>query len=189
VVENLGKSGTGEDLNRCGPTKKFVLIGGIGVISSGFAGHLNGYKKTAKKSARCQPPATFRYLLTRDVFCAFLLFVRTGRKCLCVDLGSPQKTRNPENTHNMKLNKPLLIAALFGAGMLVGQAALISAGGNGTELTSTNDIWTPANVSDGAHANNSRWTSITGPGGGTGEYFNGGTIPVFVLDLGSSDTF
>jgi hypothetical protein len=43
VVENLGKGGTGEDLNRCSPTKKFVLIGGIGVISSGFAGHLNGY--------------------------------------------------------------------------------------------------------------------------------------------------
>jgi hypothetical protein len=43
VVENLGKGGTREELNRCSSTKKFVLIGGIGVISSGFAGHLNGY--------------------------------------------------------------------------------------------------------------------------------------------------
>ncbi len=43
-----------------GPTKKFVLIGGIGVISSGFAGHLNGYENSQsgvgmKASAMASP--------------------------------------------------------------------------------------------------------------------------------------
>jgi hypothetical protein len=42
-LKTLRKVAFGEDLNRCSPTKKFVIIGGIGVISSGFAGHLNGY--------------------------------------------------------------------------------------------------------------------------------------------------
>jgi hypothetical protein len=52
VVENLGKGGTGEDLNRCSPTKKFVLIGGIGVIFSGVAGHLNGCKSRDNPHSR-----------------------------------------------------------------------------------------------------------------------------------------
>jgi len=85
----------------------------------------------------------------------------------------------------MKLNKPLLIAAFSCAWMPVGQAELVNAGGNVTEITSTNDIWTPANISDGVHAENSRWTSVAN----NPDYFNGGTIPVFVLDLGASDTF
>jgi hypothetical protein len=70
--------------------------------------------------------------------------------------------------------------------MLAGQAALVSAAGNVTEITSTNDIWTPANISDGVNAESSRWTSVASQP----DYFNtGGTIPVFVVDLGSSDTF
>jgi hypothetical protein len=91
----------------------------------------------------------------------------------------------PKTIKMMKMKTTIALSCLA-LSAISAQAALVHAGGSVTEITATNDIWTPSNISDGTNGNGSRFVTLTEGELPSVDYFLAGTIPVFEIDLGSS---